>query len=395
MERKTPKQGDFFKVLFDSLCCIIYADRKVSNSERQALYKLIERTKIPLEHEEIDKRIEAHILKIEKYGLDLAVRETCEALAQFRGRGKENVLQKCLDYIARADGVISEDEKKLCEVFRAALGTEKINLSTSLPARSGQIKLNRYSAQKNIVKTKQKSDEVKQPRKMEKNQRFFSIEVKCPLCGKKFHDLPRTNLQEALRGVRCPDCCKMVIPREIEEDSYELKKVTEVNNVKDSLITDADGKFMFCPYCGNKIVTFLKTCTRCGKPLKGTVEERERQKRYLALLEQQKIIMQKLKVCDVLGSKSIFVKKHDRKFVSQTYAEQKELKKDMESWYKESFPMRFFLVKNSVLIAISLIFISITFGLIFEKTGLTILSGFMWVIFFFSIFYLTKYLKHR
>jgi tellurite resistance protein len=118
------KQTDIYEILMDAVCCIMCADRKVTTRERRAIHTVLERTKAPWNEEQINNRINDFIQRVNNEGLNNVIQQTCKKLPEFKKRGKENVLAVCLDFMARADGSVDENEKQLIEKFKSAVGIE-------------------------------------------------------------------------------------------------------------------------------------------------------------------------------------------------------------------------------------------------------------------------------
>ena len=112
---------NIYGILMDAICCVMCADKKVTVKERKAIYEILGKTKAPWDSDEINNRINGFIERVKKEGLDCIIQETCAKLSEFKRVGKEQVLLICIDFMARADGVIDEKERKLCEKFRLAI----------------------------------------------------------------------------------------------------------------------------------------------------------------------------------------------------------------------------------------------------------------------------------
>lgn len=110
-----------FDTLLDALCCIMCADGKMSPEEQNAIPVILRKIVCPWTAEEIDNKIVDFLRRRKDRGLDRVIQETCERLPEFKKRGKENVLLKCIDYMAKADGVIDEKEIEIRRKFKAAL----------------------------------------------------------------------------------------------------------------------------------------------------------------------------------------------------------------------------------------------------------------------------------
>jgi len=110
-----------FDILLDALCCVMCADGKMSPEEQNAISVILGKVVCPWSTEEIDNKIVDFLRRVKSRGSDTVIQETCERLSEFKRRGKEKVLLKCIDYMAKADGVIDEEEIKIREKFKAAL----------------------------------------------------------------------------------------------------------------------------------------------------------------------------------------------------------------------------------------------------------------------------------
>lgn len=108
----------------DAICCVMCADKKVTTRERKAIHKILEKIKAPWREDQIDGRINDFIQRVKENGLKSLIEQTSKKLPEFKRRGKENVLLRCIDYMARADGYIDKNELKLCQRFGAAVKKE-------------------------------------------------------------------------------------------------------------------------------------------------------------------------------------------------------------------------------------------------------------------------------
>lgn len=108
-----------FDTLLDALCCIMCADGKMSPEEQNAIPVILGKVVCPWTAEEIVNKIVNFLRRRKDRGLDRIIQETCERLPEFKG--KETVFLKCIDYMAKADGVIDEKEIEIRRKFKAAL----------------------------------------------------------------------------------------------------------------------------------------------------------------------------------------------------------------------------------------------------------------------------------
>ena len=62
------KNTSLFEILLNAVCCVMCADKKITTQERQAVYKILKKTKSPWSTEEIDEKIGAFIQGVKKEG---------------------------------------------------------------------------------------------------------------------------------------------------------------------------------------------------------------------------------------------------------------------------------------------------------------------------------------
>ena len=127
------KSKDIYEILMDAICCVMCADGNTTPKEREAIRIILGKTKAPWTKEDIDKRIGLFLERAKVEGMDKIVETTCKNLPEFKRRKKQEVLTVCLDFIARADGMTDENEKKLIEKFKSAIGTGSTDSGGRLP----------------------------------------------------------------------------------------------------------------------------------------------------------------------------------------------------------------------------------------------------------------------
>ena len=136
------KRMDIYGILMDAICCVICADKKVTTKENKAVYNILEKTKAPWGGDEIDNRIRSFIERVNNEGLNNIIQQTCDKLPEFKKRKQEHILLRCVEYMMRCDGVIDENEKKICQKFRLAL--ETTNNKTSGTTQSEKTDVTSY-----------------------------------------------------------------------------------------------------------------------------------------------------------------------------------------------------------------------------------------------------------
>jgi uncharacterized tellurite resistance protein B-like protein len=97
------------------------ADKKVTESEREAVHRLINKTKAFYNANQIDARIDTFMKRVEEQGLETIVNSTCERIPLFTKIGKKELLLKCIRYMMYADGKINRQEVQLCKKFETSL----------------------------------------------------------------------------------------------------------------------------------------------------------------------------------------------------------------------------------------------------------------------------------
>ena len=106
----TGDKGAFiYEILLDAICCVMCADKKITTQERKAVHKILHKTKSPWSDEDIDEKIGVFVQRLKKEGSRKIIQETCSRLPEFSKVGKEQILLKCIDYMADADGEIHEE----------------------------------------------------------------------------------------------------------------------------------------------------------------------------------------------------------------------------------------------------------------------------------------------
>jgi tellurite resistance protein len=111
---RTPAQMVFDLVL-EALCCMVYADGKATSGERDKVQALLVRLHAPWAPDEIARRMQAFRARGRTESFTQVLEETCQRLRRIEEPKQQQVLQKCLQAVAQADGVIEERER---QVFR-------------------------------------------------------------------------------------------------------------------------------------------------------------------------------------------------------------------------------------------------------------------------------------
>ena len=116
-----PTNDEVHETLFDVLCCVMVADGRASRSEKARIIELMRKVRASWTPPTIDNRIAMFIERVKTTGYSRVVSETVSRASCFKQIGREDVLLKCIDSIAAADGKLEPNEQALCERFREAV----------------------------------------------------------------------------------------------------------------------------------------------------------------------------------------------------------------------------------------------------------------------------------
>ena len=125
---------NIFSILLDAICCVMCADGKMSRREQKTVHAILKKVKCPWTAEDVGKQMTNFLQRVEIKGLGTVTEQTCEKLSEFKRRGKEYVLLKCIDYMVKADGIVDEKEIEICGKFKSALTDEPTPRSAKAPS---------------------------------------------------------------------------------------------------------------------------------------------------------------------------------------------------------------------------------------------------------------------
>ena len=112
---------NIFSILLDAICCVMCADGEMSPQEQKTIRAILKKVKCPWTPEDLGKQITNFLQRVETKGLSAVTEETCGKLGEFKRRGKEYVLLKCINYMVTADDIVDQKELRICEKFKSAL----------------------------------------------------------------------------------------------------------------------------------------------------------------------------------------------------------------------------------------------------------------------------------
>ncbi len=112
--------------LMDALCCVMVSDRRVSKSERKHVHDVMKIVKCPWSEGEINRRMKNFVSQVKRGEYGRLLDGACNKLKAFRGQGKERLLEASLNAVAKADGIVDEAEKKVCERLMSALSPQAV-----------------------------------------------------------------------------------------------------------------------------------------------------------------------------------------------------------------------------------------------------------------------------
>jgi tellurite resistance protein len=112
---------DIHEILVEALCCMMVSDGRVSTAEKSLVLQLLKKTGTSFTSEQAEHVISRVISSVRRDGFSAVLRNTRERIKKFKELGKEDVLLRCLSAVAKADGTVHEAEKKVYNLFVAAL----------------------------------------------------------------------------------------------------------------------------------------------------------------------------------------------------------------------------------------------------------------------------------
>jgi uncharacterized tellurite resistance protein B-like protein len=113
-----------FGILLEVLCCLMVADGCASGREKKRVRELMARLHSPWSDSQLDDRIAAFIERVRSAGYRRTLAAALKDVVVFKHLGKQHVLLKCLDAVARADEKLSDRELQLCQRVRAVVEEE-------------------------------------------------------------------------------------------------------------------------------------------------------------------------------------------------------------------------------------------------------------------------------
>lgn len=115
------QQRSMQSLLFDLLCCMMVADGHISASEVSKINQIMSKIRPGWTDEHCRARIETFMRKVESHGYSLVLEETLSFLKMIKEQGRQQILIKCVESVASADGSFSDREQRLVQRIRAEL----------------------------------------------------------------------------------------------------------------------------------------------------------------------------------------------------------------------------------------------------------------------------------
>jgi uncharacterized tellurite resistance protein B-like protein len=119
--RRQQAVGDICSSLLDAMCCIMVADGKVDETEKQVIQKVMANAKAPWDEQEINVRIQTFVKRVNEQRFAAVLQQVCQELAEVKRLGKSSVFLKCLMAVAKADGTVERAEAEVYGKFEAIL----------------------------------------------------------------------------------------------------------------------------------------------------------------------------------------------------------------------------------------------------------------------------------
>jgi tellurite resistance protein len=112
-------KGGLYRVLLETLCCLMVADGYASSTEKKRIVELMAAVQSPWNGSEIEARIASFIARVRAEGYRKTLADTLNEINVFKQTGNQETLRRCLDGVAFADGTLDEREQQLCRRIMA------------------------------------------------------------------------------------------------------------------------------------------------------------------------------------------------------------------------------------------------------------------------------------
>ena len=94
------------------------SDGRASTSEKETIREVMRRVNSKWPDDELDRRIVLFIDDVRSLGYSSVLSRSMSRLPLFKGKGRDKVLLKSIDLVAKADGAIAKREIELCDRIR-------------------------------------------------------------------------------------------------------------------------------------------------------------------------------------------------------------------------------------------------------------------------------------
>jgi len=109
------EQDLLYDSLIDILCCLMAVDGRAASAEKKRIREIMTQMPGPWSDSEIDNRIERFLSQVQSMGYRRVLIYSLNQVQIFKELGKQSLLTRCLDLVARADGNVTERELELCQ----------------------------------------------------------------------------------------------------------------------------------------------------------------------------------------------------------------------------------------------------------------------------------------
>lgn len=116
---KKQRPNHLFDVLLEVLCCLMVANGRASSSQKKCIRELMVKVRSPWTDAEVDDHITKFIDHVKTHGYRRILAAALKEVEVFKRMGKQDVLLRCLDAVARADGKLCDRELQLCQRVKA------------------------------------------------------------------------------------------------------------------------------------------------------------------------------------------------------------------------------------------------------------------------------------
>jgi hypothetical protein len=125
-QQSVPTIAELHEALFRILCCVMVSDGRASSAEKARIAELMAKSGAHWDPQSVAGKIAEFIEEVQVSGFKSTLATTLARVPIFCVAGRPEVLLKCIDSLAAADGVAPGAERHLVELIRQKLNEEGV-----------------------------------------------------------------------------------------------------------------------------------------------------------------------------------------------------------------------------------------------------------------------------